>query len=84
MRFSFPHSHAFPGGRVTVDEDDAAEGACEVEFAGVTVIGAWSREGAALHLDVPTYRTAHGTQVTGRRWRIARGKDGGWRSQRIG
>lgn len=43
MRFVFPHSHAFPGGRVVVD-DDAKDGAeCLVEFGdGITVIAEWA------------------------------------------
>lgn len=28
MRFSFPHSHAFPGGEVKVEDAEAAEGTC--------------------------------------------------------
>ncbi len=84
MRFSFSHSHAFPGGRVVVEDDGAAEGACEVEFAdGVTVIGSWRREDDAFILDAPAYRTARGTEVAGRRWRVARNRNGEWRSQRM-
>jgi len=83
MRFSFPHSHAFEGGRVIVDDDDAAEGPCSVEFAdGVTVIGAVRKDGDMLMLEVPTYRTARNTDVIGRRWRIERAGDGVWRSRR--
>jgi len=82
MRFSFPHSHAFEGGRVIVDDDDA-EGPCSVEFAdGVTVIGSVRKDVDALMLEVPNYRTARNTDVDGRRWRIARGGDGLWRSRR--
>lgn len=82
MRFSFPYSHAFPGGRVSVDADDAEEGACEVAFAdGVIVTGTWRREDDALCLDVPAYRTARGNAVAEHRWRLLRSKDG-WRAQR--
>ena len=85
MRFSFPHSHAFPGGRVAVAGDDIGERSCEVEFAdGVTVIGTCRKEGETYVLDVPTYRTSRGTEVAGRRWRINAGKDGNWRLQRAG
>ena len=33
MRFSFPHSHAFPGGEVRVEDAEAAQGMCVVESA---------------------------------------------------
>lgn len=83
MRFAFPYSHAFPRGRVTVSDDGEAGPECLVEFSdGVTVMGAWRREGEALRLSVPAYRTAKGTQVAARSWRIVRGKDGEWRSER--
>lgn len=85
MRFSFPHSHAFPGGRVSVDDEDEAEGPCEIEFSdGVTVIGNWQRDDDAIRLDVPTYRTARDTEVHARRWRLTCDKAGVWHSHRIG
>lgn len=83
MRFLFPHSHAFPGGRVVVEDDDKAGPECLVEFGdGVTVIAQWRPAGDAIRLSVPTYRTAKGTQVAARNWRLARRKDGVWRSER--
>lgn len=83
MRFFFPYSHAFPRGRVTLGEEEQAGPDCLVEFSdGVTVIGTWRREGEALHLAVPGYRTAKGTQVAARNWRLVRGKDGTWRTER--
>lgn len=83
MRFSFPHSHAFPGGRVAVDDGDPAEGACVVEFGdGVTVIGAWRPSPEGMRLEVPAYRTGRGTEVAARNWLVAQGKDGNWRSRR--
>mgnify|MGYP001252258857 CR=1 FL=1 len=84
MRFVFPHSHAFPGGRVLVEDDGAAAGAGEVEFAdGSVVVAAWRQEGDDFQLEVPTYRTARGTEVAARRWRLAKGRDGVWRTRRI-
>ena len=77
MRFRFPHSHAFPGGRVSIEEDGRAGPECLVEFGdGVTVIADWQRIGADIVLNVPSHRTAKGTQVSARTWRLARRKDG--------
>ncbi len=82
MRFAFPHSHAFRGGRVLV-EDDGGEGPGGlVEFGdGVTVIAQWRPAGDAIRLGIPAYRTAKGTEVAAREWILARRKDGTWRSQ---
>ncbi len=83
MRFSFPHSHAFPGGRVGVDDAEAAEGMCMVEFGdGVTVVAEWHPDGDGIRLDIPAYRTARGTGIDARSWQVMRGKDGHWRTQR--
>jgi hypothetical protein len=84
MRFAFPHSHAFRRGRVAVSDDRKAGPECLVEFGdGVTVIGEWRPDGDVLRLSIPAYRTARGTQVASRSWRLVRGKDGVWRSERI-
>jgi hypothetical protein len=84
MRFAFPHSHAFRRGRVTVNDDGRAGPECLVAFSdGVTVIGVWQRDGEALHLSIPTYRTAKGTQIAPRSWRLVQAKDGTWRSERV-
>lgn len=56
-----------------------------VEFAdGVTVLAAWHAAGEDIVLDIPSYRTAKGTQVKGRTWRLVRGKEGVWRAERAG
>ncbi len=82
MRFSFPHSHAFPGGRVRVEDADAAEGMCVVEFwDGVAMIGEWHPDGDDIHLAIPAYRTAKETDIDARSWQLVRGQDGQWRSQ---
>lgn len=84
MRFVFPHSHAFRNGRVTVGDDGKAIPECLVEFGdGITVIANWQGDGDAIQLSVPDYHTAKGTLVVARTWRLARGKDGLWRSQRL-
>ncbi|MBS0224229.1 MAG: hypothetical protein JSR91_26210 [Proteobacteria bacterium] len=84
MRFVFSHSHAFRGGRVTVDDDGKAGPECMVEFGdGVTVIAEWQAYGDAIRLSVPDYRTAKGTLVSARTWELARDKHGLWRSKRL-
>ena len=84
MRFVFSHSHAFPGGRVAVDDDAKTSPECLVEFGdGITVISEWQRLGNAIRLRVPAYRTAEGTRVAARDWRLVQRKDGVWRSERM-
>lgn len=83
MRFVFPHSHAFPRGRVIVDDDARGGPDCLVEFGdGVTVIAEYRLADGTIHLSVPTYRTAKGTQVAPKKWRLVQGKGGAWRSER--
>ncbi len=83
MRFIFPHSHAFPGGRVAVEDDAQSGPEGLVEFGdGATVIADWRRAGDAIHLSVPAYRTAKGTEVAARNWRLVQREDGVWRSER--
>lgn len=83
MRFMFPHSHAFPGGRVVVNDEGTPGSACLVEFSdGATAIAEWRAAGDAIHLSVPAYRTARGTQVAARNWLLVQ-RRGGWRSERV-
>lgn len=83
MRFAFPRSHAFPGGRVVVEDDAKAGPNCLVEFGdGITVIAQWRQLKDAIQLSVPDYRTAKGTKVVARNWHLAKRKDGVWRSER--
>jgi hypothetical protein len=84
MRFVFPHSHAFRNGRVAVDDDGREGPDCLVEFGdGVSVIAEWRPDDDAIRLAIPDYRTARGALVTARTWRLARGKDGLWRSESL-
>lgn len=84
MRFVFPRSHAFRRGRVTVDDDQKSRPGYLVEFGdGVTVIAKWYAVGNAIHLSIPAYHTATGTQVSRRTWRLVQSEDGLWRSERI-
>lgn len=83
MRFVFPHSHAFRHGRVGVEDDGERGTEALVEFGdGVTVIARWQRTGDTLTLDIPAYRTARGTDVAERVWRLVQRGDGVWRSER--
>lgn len=83
MRFFFPYSHAFPNGRVTVNDDGKSGPDCLVEFAdGVTVIATWRRVKETIELAIPGYRTGKGTRVNARRWRLTQGPDGIWRTRR--
>jgi hypothetical protein len=83
VKFAFPHSHAFNGGRALVDDGDASGPECLVEFGdGVTVIAEFAAEEGGFTLRVPPYRTARGIDVAARRWRIVRGAGGDWRSRR--
>jgi len=83
MRFFFPHSHAFPGGSVRIENAEATEGKCVVEFGdGVAMIGDWHPDHHTIVLDVPAYRTAMGTEVDARRWRLVQDQQGRWRSKR--
>ncbi|WP_102224911.1 hypothetical protein [Acidimangrovimonas sediminis] len=84
MRFTFPHSHAFPRGQVGVEEDGAAPPGALVEFGdGITLIGDWRTEGDDIVLSVPRYQTAKGTTVEARRWRLTRNAQGVWRCTRL-
>ncbi len=83
MRFIFTHSHAFPRGSVTVENDTGSGSTGLVEFAdGVALTAEWHREDESIILDIPSYRTAKGTAIGPHRWRLTRRPDGSWRSDR--
>ena len=82
-KFQFPHSHAFNGGSVRVADDGKTGTDCLVEFGdGVTVIARCRFGDEAIDLEIPDYRTARGTTVDARNWRVAQRQDGTWRSLR--
>lgn len=82
-RFTFPHSHAFPGSRVGIEDDADAGPGCLVEFGdGVVVMAEWRRTNHGFDLSLPAYRTARGTEVAARSWRLVQRADGVWRSER--
>lgn len=83
MRFVFTHSHAFPKGTVIVEGGTGSGSDGLVEFSdGVNLVAEWWRDGEAIVLDIPSYRTAKGTVVAAHRWRLTRRADGTWRSDR--
>lgn len=83
MRFTFTHSHAFPGGRVAVDDDGTAAPACIVEFGdGVIVLAEWHRDAADILLKIPAYKTAQGSEIGPKHWRLSQREDGSWRTNR--
>ena len=87
MRFIFPHSHAFNGGQLTVEDDGPSGSSCLVAFGdGTTIVGELA--GAAhdgYRIEVPAYRTARGNAVSARTWHIVRhATESVWRSMRAG
>ncbi|HET6321941.1 MAG TPA: hypothetical protein VFF87_07805 [Hyphomicrobium sp.] len=87
MRFSFPHSHAFSGGQLTVKDDAASGSSCMVEFGDGTMVIGELIDAANGHYDVtiPDYETAKGNVVKAHSWRITkRAGEDVWRSMRIG
>lgn len=78
MQFSFHHTHAFPGCRVSIEGDrsDAAADAT-VEFSdGSIARGSHVGDGPDIILSVWPYRTVRGTDIPAKRWRLARTGDG--------
>lgn len=85
MRFSFPYSHAFNGGRVVVDDDGVPGPMCMVEFGdGSTVTGQYAPADQDIRLSIPAYETAKGNTVRSRDWRVVKTADGSWRSMVAG
>lgn len=84
MRFRFPNSHAYPGGRLIVEDDGNPGRKGLVEFGdGVNVIAEWHLLKECIRLSIPAYRTAKRTEVAARSWRLVQRKDGVWRSERL-
>jgi len=83
MRFSFPYSHAFPGGRVAVDVAGRQNDVCTVEFGDGTVLfGRWAYEKDGLVLSVPAYETARGTVIEAKQWRVVNVVADTWKTER--
>ncbi len=82
MRFSFPYSHAFHGGRVTVDVSRDQGGPSTIEFGdGTVLIGACRRDGDAFLLSLPAYQTVKGTGIPAKDWRIVQVLADTWKAE---
>ena len=80
MRFQFSHTHAYPGCRVKIAEEDVGDEEL-VEFSdGVIVACRHRREGDAIVLAIPAHRTARGTDIGDKTWKLLpEAKTGGWK-----
>ncbi|MFT4001196.1 MAG: hypothetical protein QM684_13225 [Rhizobium sp.] len=81
MRFEIANTHAYPGCRVRLaDEDNADE--IVAQFSDGTIAGArYSRDGSAtIRLTISPYRTARGTDIAEKSWILTPDpKGGGWK-----
>lgn len=70
MRFQLSHTHAYPGCRVTIAEEHVA-GEELAEFSdGVIVACRYRREGDAIVLTIAPHRTARGTDIGEKSWKL--------------
>jgi len=68
LRFQLSHTHAYPGCRVTIAEEDNQDENL-VEFSdGVIAACRHLREGTAIVLTIAAYRTARGTDIGEKSW----------------
>lgn len=83
MRFSIGHTHVYPGCKVRLsDAPGRKRGAdCLIEFSdGVVVPGRYAASTDAIILRVPAHRTAKGTRIVAKSWRLEPDGAGGvWR-----
>jgi len=69
MRFSFHHTHAYPGCGVTVEEDGIEPGALVDFVDGAVCAGRYAyRPSGEIELVVEPYVTARGTAIARKRW----------------
>ena len=78
MILGFTHTHAYPGAKARPHDAQAlAAGPCTVEFSdGVRVPATLHRAGDGWELAIDAHRTARGTAIAGKRWRLR--VDGQW------
>ena len=68
MRFQLSHTHAYPGCRVKIAEEDNGDENL-VEFSdGLIVAGRHVREGTTIVLTIAPYKTARGTEIGEKSW----------------
>lgn len=71
MRFQLSHTHAYPGCRVTIAEEDVGDENL-VEFSdGVLVPCRHRRDGPGIVLTIAAYRTSRGTKIDRKSWILA-------------
>ena len=70
MRLSFHHTHAYPGCRLTIADEDQDSGPIEAEFSDGTLPGARlaRREPEEMLVEVDAYRTVRGTAIPAKQW----------------
>ena len=80
MRFQLAHTHAYPGCRVTLAEEDNRDEDL-VEFSdGVIVPCRHVREGDTIALTIAPYTTARGTRIGEKTWIVLQDKArDGWK-----
>ncbi|HLI14271.1 MAG TPA: hypothetical protein VKY65_21965 [Alphaproteobacteria bacterium] len=82
MRISFHHSHAYPGCRATIADLPREAGRAAtalVEFSDGAISSAtWESAGdGEIAIAVDAYRTARGTHVARKQWRLRRADGSG-------
>lgn len=85
MRFAFPYTHAYPGGRVVLEDDGAPPPHGVVSFNdGTSLMARWQPMPEGYLLSVPGHTSAKGTPVPPRDWLVTEHPDGYWKATRSG
>jgi hypothetical protein len=84
MRLSFHHTHAYPGCRVTIADENDDSVRIEAEFSDGALPGvSVDRLGAdELSVEIDAYRTARGTAIPAKRWILRRIAGDSWKVAR--
>lgn len=70
MRFQLSHTHAYPGCRVKIAEERIDDEELAEFSDGVIVPCRHRREGDAILLTISPHRTARGTNISDKSWRL--------------
>lgn len=70
MRFQLSHTHAYPGCRVKIAEERIDDEELAEFSDGVIVPCRHRREGDAILLTISPHRTARGTNISEKSWRL--------------
>lgn len=82
MRFELSHTHAYPGCRVRTEPAEPAdrEGDAVVELGdGNVLAGRYALDANDVALSIPAHRTARGTPIVAKRWRLRRIGQSEWK-----